>query len=183
VVLEDGREIDSELIVLCLGSGSPVFPFMPPAYRELLEREADGVQLYRHLIHPQIPNVAFAGYNHGFMHVPASEVGALWIGALLRGDLELPPVAEMEAAIEHVRAWKREHINYEPSRACAINTRFQQYLDILLMELGLSPRRKRNGVAELFQAYGAADYAGLLDEYEAARGRLPRPRRPSTLMT
>lgn len=185
VVLEDGSEIDSELIVLCLGSGTPVFPFMPPAYRELLERESDGVQLYRHLIHPQIPNVAFAGYNHGFMHVPASEVGALWIGALLRGDLELPPVAEMDAAIEHVRAWKREHINYEPSRSCAITTRFHQYLDVLLTELGLSAKRKRNGVAEWFQAYGAADYAGLLDEYEAARARQPQswPRRPSALMT
>lgn len=183
LVLEDGREIEADLVVLCLGSGSPVFPFMPAPYRELLEREHDGVQLYRHILHPRIPNLAFAGYNHGFMHVPASEVAALWVGAMLRGELLLPSVEEMEAAIEHVRAWKRANINFEPSRSCAVNTRFHQYLDIVLEELGLSPRRKRNFLAEQFERYEASDYANLLEEYQAAWAANPTPRRPSKLPT
>ncbi|KIG11964.1 hypothetical protein DB30_02265 [Enhygromyxa salina] len=37
IVLANGTELPCELVVVCLGSGSPVFPFMPARYRELLE--------------------------------------------------------------------------------------------------------------------------------------------------
>lgn len=73
----------------------------------------------------RIPRLAFAGYNHGFMHVPAAEIGALWFCAMLRGDIELPMVDAQERTIEVVREWKHAHIQYEPSRASAVSTRFQ----------------------------------------------------------
>ncbi|MCA9661865.1 MAG: NAD(P)/FAD-dependent oxidoreductase [Myxococcales bacterium] len=177
VLLDDGRELPCDTLLLCLGASSPRFPFMPERYRALLESEPDGVQLYRHILHPRIPRLAFAGFNHGFLHVPAAEVGALWMNAVLRGDLELPSVEAMEAAIAHIRGWKRQHINFEPSRSCAINTRFHQYLDILLHELGLNHRRKSNPLAELLVRYEAADYAGLIDEYRAARAAAGGPRK------
>ena len=183
VVLADGTKIPCEMVVLCLGSGSPVFPFMPPEYRALLEAEPDGVQLYRHVIHPQIPRLAIAGYNHGFFHVPAAEVGTLWVAAMLEGDLELPSRDAMEACIEHVRAWKREHVNFEPSRSCAVNTRYQQYLDILLDELGVDTRRKSNPLAEWFTRYVSSDYAGVIDEYQRNQAKHGRPRQPSARMT
>ncbi len=143
-VVRLGQEtaIPCDLVVLSVGNQSPSFPFMPTRYRQLLESEEDGVQLYRHLIHPRIPRFAFAGFNHGFMHVPTVEVSMLWLCAHLRGDLELPSIETMEACIEHIRGWKRAHIHFEPSRGCAVNTRFQQYLDILLQDLGLTPYRK-----------------------------------------
>ncbi|MEZ4384047.1 MAG: NAD(P)/FAD-dependent oxidoreductase [Nannocystaceae bacterium] len=183
VALDDGQTLACDALLLCLGASSPRFPFMPERYRALLESEPDGVQLYRHIIHPKIPRVAFAGFNHGFLHIPAAEVGALWMNAVLRGELELPPAAEMEATISHIQAWKREHINFEPSRSCAINTRYHQYLDILLGELGLRHKRKSNPLAELLVRYEAADYAGLLDEYRATRPAEGRPRRASALQT
>jgi hypothetical protein len=157
---------------------------MPEKYRQLLERENDGVQLYRHLIHPRIPNMAFAGFNHGFMHVPAVEVGMLWLSAWLNGDLQLPSADEMEKSIDTVRQWKREHINFEPSRSCAVNTRFQQYIDILLQDLGLSPYRKLPNIfAELFSQYGATDYAGIFEEYQQLRGSLRLPRKVMAIDT
>ena len=140
------------------------------------------MQLYRHLIHPHVEGVAFAGYNHGFMHVPSAEIGALWTAATWRGELVLPPAAEMERAVEHIRAWKRAHIHFEPSRSCAVNTRFQQYLDILLLDLGLSPYRKLpNPLAEVFGRYGAGDYAGIVDGW-LRRGPMPA-RKPVDLAT
>jgi hypothetical protein len=178
VRLSNGDVIHCDLVVLSLGSGSPRFPFMPEKYRQLLEKDYDGVQLYRHLIHPEIPNMAFAGFNHGFMHVPAVEVGMLWLSALLDGDLELPSVEEMENSMATVLEWKREHIHFEPSRSCAVNTRFQQYIDILLQDLGLSPYRKLPNVfAEVFGQYGATDYAGIFEEYQRHRDPLGPPRK------
>lgn len=181
--LADGREIACDLVVLSTGFGSPRFPYLPEGYRKLLESEPDGVQLYRHLLHPRVPRLAFAGYNHGFFHVPAVEVGMLWLGALLRGELELPPAAEMERQIEAVRQWKRDNILFEPSRSCAINTRYHQYLDVMLADLGLSPYRKRWALAELVAPYTAGDYAGLFEEYERNRAAGGGPRRPLPLAT
>ena len=182
VALSTGARIAADFIVLSLGSLAPRFPFLDPALRHLLEAEDDGVQLYRHVIHPQIPGLAFAGFNHGFMHVPAAEVGALWVAALWQGKMQLPPADKMADAMAHVLAWKRKHIHFEASRSCAVSTRFQQYIDIMLADLGVSPYRKLPNVfAEIFSAYGASDYRGVVDEFLAqpARG----PRRPLDLKT
>ena len=167
VILSDGTEIACDVVVTAVGSTTPTFPFLPDNYRLLLECEPDGVQLYRHLIHPRIPNLGFAGYNHGFMHIPAAEVGTLWLSAVVNGEMQLPSIEEMEQTIEYVRQWKRDNIHFEPSRSCAVSTRYQQYLDILLQDLGLSPNRKLpNPVAEIFARYSASDFAGLVQEYE-----------------
>jgi dimethylaniline monooxygenase (N-oxide forming) len=161
--------VDADIVVLALGSGSPVFPFLPQRYRDLLESEADGPQLYRHLLDPRIPRLAFAGYNHGFLHVPAVEVASSWLSVLLRGELELPSTEAMLATIDRVRTWKRTHIAFEPSRSCAVSTRYHQYLDVMLRDLGLSPYRKSNWFAELFTRYAAVDYAGLIEELQQRR--------------
>jgi len=115
------------------------------------------------------------------MHVPAAEIGAQWLACLFRGDLELPPAEAMERAVERVRAWKRAHIAFEPSRSCAVSTRYQQRIDILLGDLGVSPYRKLpNVVAVVFARYGSSDYAGVFGEVPQ-RGE--RPRRPLPLDT
>lgn len=44
--------------------------------------------------------MAFAGFNHGFMPVPAVEVGMLCLSAWPDGDLELPSAEEMENSID-----------------------------------------------------------------------------------
>ena len=172
LLLSGERHVPAELVVLSVGSATPAFPYLPPEYRTLLEGEPDGVQLYRHVIHPRIPALAFAGFNHGFMHVPAVEVGMLWLCAYLRGDLVLPTVEEMERSMQHIQAWKRAHIAFEPSRSCNVNLRFQQYIDILLADLGVSPYRKLpNVLAEVFARYGPEDYRGVVGEYERQRQR------------
>ena len=76
----------------------------------------------------------------------------------------------MERDVEHVRAWKRKHIHFEPSRSCAVNTRFQQYIDIMLADLRLTPYRKLPNVfAEIFGPYRPSDYEGVVGEHLAKR--------------
>lgn len=176
VQLENGTVIPCDVVVLSTGYLTPTFPFLPANYRELLEAEKDGTQLYRHLLHPRIPRLAFAGFNHGYMHVPAAEIGTQWLCAYLRGELELPSVEEMEKSIESVREWKRANIKFENARSCAVSTRFQQYIDILLKELEVSPYRKLpNPLAELFSRYEVSDYKGIYEEYERARAKRTAP--------
>jgi cation diffusion facilitator CzcD-associated flavoprotein CzcO len=177
IQLNSGCEIPCDLVVLSLGSKSPSYPFLPEKYRQILESESDGAQLYRHLIHPHIPRIGFAGFNHCFMHIPAVEIGTLWLCAYLRDEIQLPSAEEMDRSIEKVRKWKRDNIQFEPSRSVAVNTRFQQYIDILLKDLGISPYRKLPNVfAEIFGRYGSYDYAGIVDEYERRNERRTEPR-------
>jgi hypothetical protein len=176
--LSGGEHLDADIVVLSVGSKTPAFPFMPAQYRALLESENDGVQLYRHIVHPRIPNVGFAGFNHGFMHIPSAELGALWLCACLDGYLELPAANEMEASIDHVQGWKRAHVGFEPSRAVAVSTRYQQYNDILLKDLRLRAHRKTpNILAEAFVRYGPGDYRDVLGEYrrKASEGKSFKP--------
>ena len=176
VQLKNGAVIPCDVVVVSTGYLTPSFPFLPAPYRAWLEGEKDGPQLYRHMLHPRIPGLAFAGFNHGYMHVPSAEIATQWLCALLRGELELPSPEEMERSIEHVRAWKRANIKFENARSCAVSTRFQQYIDILLMELGVSPYRKLpNPLAELFSRYKASDYRGVFEEYEHARSKRTAP--------
>jgi dimethylaniline monooxygenase (N-oxide forming) len=176
VQLKDGTVIPCDLVILSLGYLTPTLPFLPDEYRRVLEAEKDGPQLYRHMLHPRVPRLAFAGFNHGYMHVPSVEVGIQWLCAHLQGDLVLPSCEEMERSIESVRKWKRANIKFENARACAVSTRFQQYIDILLKELQISPYRKLpNPFAELFSRYGAADYKGIYEIYEAARSKRTSP--------
>ncbi len=176
ITLKNGAEIDCDLVVLSVGYLTPTFPFLPENYRKLLEAEKDGPQLYRHLIHPRIPRLAFAGFNHGYMHVPSVEIGTQWLCAYLRNELELPLVAEMERSIEYIRTWKRANIKFENASMCAVSTRFQQYIDILLMELEVSPYRKLPNVfAEVFSRYEASDYKNIYEEYERNKAKRTSP--------
>ncbi len=184
VQLKNGLVIPCDIVLLSVGYLTPSFPFLPEKYRSLLEAEPDGVQLYRHLIHPHVPRLAFAGFNHGYMHASTVEIGTQWLCAYLRGELKVPPAEEMERSIESIRSWKRENIKFENARSCAVSTRFQQYMDILLKELQVSPYRKLPNVfAELFVRYEASDYKGVYEEYERAKSKRRAPLKTLSLDT
>jgi hypothetical protein len=184
VQLKNGRVIPCDVVVLSVGYLIPTFPYLPEKYRKLVEAEKDGTQLYRHLVHPRIPRLAFAGFNHGYMHVPSVEIGTQWLCAYWRGELEVPSVEEMERSIEHIRNWKRENIKFENARSSAVSTRFQQYIDILPKELDVSPYRKLPNVfAEVFSRYKASDYKGVYEEYEHKKAKRRTPLRTLPLDT
>ncbi len=110
------------------------------------------------------------------MHVPTVEIGTQWLCAYLRGELELPSVEQMERSIENVRQWKRDEYQIRKCALVRSSTRFQQYIDILLLELEVSPYRKLpNPFAELFSRYEAADYKGVYEEYERKKAKRTAP--------
>lgn len=91
VELTNGKRIQCDVVVLSLGNQTPSFPFLPEKQQWMMEREG-GAQLYRHILHPRINRMGFIGLNHCFLHMPAVEIGTLWLIATWRGELELPSV-------------------------------------------------------------------------------------------
>jgi dimethylaniline monooxygenase (N-oxide forming) len=183
LLLADGRSLPCDMVVLAVGHKAPAFPFLPERHRILMESEPDGAQLYRHVLHPRIPRLSFAGYNHGFLHVPGVEIAMIWLAAHLRGDLELPSPEEMERSAAAVRDWKRQHSLFEAARSYGIATRFHQYFDVMLADLGVSPYRKQNPLWELVGPYTAKDYRTVFEDHERARASGTAPRRPLPLDT
>lgn len=168
--LADGEAVQADIVVLALGYKRPSLPFLPADLREALAADADGAQLYRHIIHPHHPRIGFAGFNHNPLHIPSAEIAALWMDAEITGALTLPSPEAMAESVARVRDWKRANTNFEPTRAYYVGSHMHNYLDVLLGELGLNSRRKANRVAEMMAPYRAADYATIIDEYQRTRG-------------
>jgi dimethylaniline monooxygenase (N-oxide forming) len=180
LTLSDGTSVVADIVVLAIGFKTPDLPFLPADVRAAMAENPDGTQLYRHVLHPRMKRLGFAGFNHNPFHIPGVEVATVWMSAMMAGDIVIPSPDEMEASTHRVRDWKRANTIFEPTRAYWVANRFHNYLDTLLMELGVKPNRKGNPIAEIFSAYEPADYAGVVEEYERARGK---PRRTLPLDT
>ncbi|SHK30172.1 Predicted flavoprotein CzcO associated with the cation diffusion facilitator CzcD [Reichenbachiella agariperforans] len=167
LILSDGQKIEADMVCICCGNEAPTYGFLPETYAQYL-RVHGGPSLYRHQIDPRIPDLGFAGYNHGFMHIALCEMGTLWQIAAHQKDLQLPSETEMLASAQRVSQWKIAHSSYESTFNIAVSTRYQQHLDILLQDLGISQWRKLPNVpAEIFARYDPTDYKGVVEEYLA----------------
>ena len=79
----------------------------------------------------------------------------------------------------HVVAWKSHNIDFETTRSYGVNLRFQQYLDIIMQDLGLNPYRKMPNIFyEMFARYGPLDYATVVEEYFHNKKYRSRPLKP-----
>lgn len=170
LILEGDKKLKVDTVILCTGSPVVKFPFFSDELMEQLNLENNNtknLQLYRHLIHPSIPNLAFAGFNHSVMHMPGVEIGALWTDAFFRGTMKVPSNEKIMECMDRIRLWKQENIIDDAAHTICVNTRFHQYLDTLLFDLDISCYRKSNIILEVFQRYEMKEYDGVIDEYLA----------------
>ncbi|GBG24613.1 Flavin-containing monooxygenase FMO GS-OX-like 2 [Hondaea fermentalgiana] len=166
VQLESGETYDADTVLACFGAGKIYFPMLPQKYREIMEAHKLGVQLYRHTIHPDIPNVVFHGFNAGFMMIVTNEIAALWNVARLWGVLELPPREEMLDEMERIAAWKDANNSPSQPHYFAIGSRCIYLLDKMMHEMGLNRFRKMpNLYAEIFTSYKDRDYKDAQAEF------------------
>lgn len=170
LALTDGSEVKCDAVIFAIGYKPPLLEFLPEPIRSEIARETDGAQFYRHIVHPRLPRIAFSGFGHNPLHIPTSEMGALWVDAVWQGDLALPSPEAMEASAAKVRDWKRAHLNYESTRGYFVGEHLHNYFDVLLGDIGLNSKRKRGAMREMMDAYLVADYATLIDEYIKQRG-------------
>lgn len=89
VVLENGEQIECDVVIFGTGYKSD-YSFMPEAFKKT--QEADGVYLYRHIIHPDIDNMAFIGRAATFSNSLTSHLATVWLIKLLKGKFQLPYV-------------------------------------------------------------------------------------------
>jgi len=143
------------------------FPMLqsPPPYC-IIPRKKTQSRLYR-LTAPinGDRSVAFVGTMHTSGTAMISEIQSLWAIAYLEGKLRLPPVDEMRIEIAEANAWFRKRYLNLGEKCPNITFEYTAYIDLLLKDLGLEPKRKRNAVLEWLSPYKPRDYKGLVNEW------------------
>lgn len=132
-------------------------------------------RLYRHMVPPALikdRSIGFVGLATNFSVCVCSQIQALWLTAYLDGKLPLntsSPTFEEDvrwSTIFHSQFGKWRYpfgSRHHPDFVFDV----VPYLDWLLGDLGLKSHRKMGWWSETFEPYGAEDYRGLIEEFQA----------------
>ena len=135
-------------------------------------------------------SIVFLGYAQTFHTTLLAEVQALWAAAYLNNELaHASPFSATKGATSSRECLPgNDHILHET----ALHTEFGKwrsprtngghvypnfvfdvlpYIDMLLGDLGVSPRRKSSAWAHWMEPHGMRDYTGLVEEWKEATGR------------
>jgi len=163
------------------------FPFLPIEVLEGIGIEQDGTYLYRHMVHPAAPGIAWVGANISTLsNTLTHSIQAKWLLGLLQGSHELPDRVVMLEEVEALKAWKREVLPMRNDRGSTIMLHQLHYHEELLEDLAEETCLKQRGACclvrywyELVQAYLPADYAPVLRQDAAEEAgyyeRIPAP--------
>merc|ERR1719221_1794233 len=163
VVLSDGTQIQADVVIYGTGFGKS-YAIFDKATQKKLAVQRDGLYLYRNIIPPAVPNLAFVGSEVStFNNILTHGIQALWLQRYLKGHVKLPPRGKMERCIEQERSWKRSWMPASSARASIWQLHMVQYHDNLLKDMGERYKRKVgcNPLAEVFSPYTAFDYKKL----------------------
>ena len=165
IVLQNDEHIGADLVILATGWRTD-YDFFNDDVMPALQIDDDGFYLYRHLVHPDLPNLAFLGCHAiTYQAVLTSSLQARWLAELIKGRHRLPSREAMRREIGEMKAWKRAWMPARASRGAMIGLHQLHYHDELVRDMGLDPRRKTGLLAplkELFAPYVCQDYATVV---------------------
>jgi len=134
----DGSAEDADVVVYCTGY-KITFPFFD---EELISAPDNHIELFRRVMHPDIPNVFFIGLLQPLGAImPLAEAQGAWVGELLLGEYEPPSRAQLLADIAADQAAMRAR--YVASKRHTIQVDFDDYLHALAKERRAGAERAR----------------------------------------
>jgi dimethylaniline monooxygenase (N-oxide forming) len=164
VVLKDGTELTVDCVVLATGWKND-FGYLSDDARAALGTDDDGFYLYRHMLHPDLPNLAFVGRATAVSNILTHSLQARWLAELIEGRVRLPDRSAMLSEIEDIKSWKRSWMPFSPARSTRLFMHAQHYNDELMKDIGVDPLRKRGVFAplkELLAPYEPSDYQEIV---------------------
>jgi len=160
--LEGGKSISAQVVVLATGYRRE-FQFLSERERAALYDASGAILLYRALINPDIPCMAFNGFNGVGPCQLTAEVGATWLVKWVEGCVQLPGHAAMMKTIGQELELRRHVVSTKIGDGFYITPFTYGYLDQLLRDLGLPPAdRNRRLFDWLFTPLDPTDYRDLI---------------------
>jgi hypothetical protein len=171
VELENGTRVRADVVVFGTGFRQEV-PFLDPSVRAKVQDEAGIFHLYRNLVHPDVPRLAFVGYNGSLYSQLTSEIGARWAARWFMGELQLPSREAVLREIEARWTWVRQNRPDGVAGGTCIVPFTLHYVDDLLRDMGArTVRRPLNRIREVMLPFDPSVYASLKAELDRNRAR------------
>lgn len=123
-------------------------------------------RLWKSIVPPTDPTIAFVGRVMLGNHFRAAEVQALFVCAVLDGCLTLPCQHTMYTDIAKVVSWCRRRYLMKGRSGNWFYWDLIPYTDMLLETLGLTSHRQKAWYRDLFKPCVARDLEGLIKEYK-----------------
>lgn len=164
LTLENGSRVEADVVVLATGWKTD-YSFLPEVARKHIKFEEDGFYLYRHMMHPDVPNLLFIGAASTFCNILTQNLQARWLVELIKGNHQLPSRNSMLREMAEMMEWKRKWMPSGPNRGARLGLHMQHYHDELLKDFGEIPRRKVGVFApfkELMAPYQPSDYSAVV---------------------
>ena len=157
--MTNGEKVNVD-VVICATGWKHDYSFLPSS---LLDRiyDEDGMHLYRHMVHPDLPGMAFVGGVQGINSATCFAIQATWVARYLTGQLSLPSGQEQLDEIESLKTWNQAFVTSRPNRSQILNLHQLPYIDDLMEDMGLSKRRK-NILIDKFVPYHSIDYQDVV---------------------
>ena len=157
VVFTDGSRVQADIVVYCTGY-KITFPFFD---EDFISAPDNHIELYRRVVHPDVPNLFFIGLLQPLGAVmPLSEAQGRWVADHLRGEYALPPREQLLAEMRADQA--AMHKRYVASKRHTIQVDFDDYLYDLAKERRRGAERARlAGFALPVPALAAQDAAAV----------------------
>lgn len=158
--------IDTDLVIFATGWKKD-YSFFETDVKELLDIQNDGLYLYKRMLPPAVPGLAFIGSEAAtIFNSTCSGLQAEWLARKLAGisklqnnDLEYEAmVAEVHAFQTYARSWMPQ----TSSRSALVLLHQLHYYDQLLRDMGEESSRKSNIVTEYLGSYYSRDYNGII---------------------
>jgi len=135
-LLSSGETVPADIVVCGTGWQQRV-PFLSEALMRRVTDARGNFRLYRSMLPVGVPRLAFNGYNSSFFSQLNCEIGAVWLGDLLKGGLKLPPQATQNATIDQRLAWMEARTDGKHSKGTNIIPFSVHHIDELLLDMGL----------------------------------------------
>lgn len=160
--LSTGEVVPADIIVCGTGWHQRA-DFLPPDVLAKVTDAEGNFRLYRSIVPLGVPRLLFNGYNSSFFSQLNAEVGAMWIGEYMTGNLTLPPVDEQNRFIDERLAWMDERTGGKHCKGTNIVPFSLHQIDELLADIDLTlPRTTR--FKQWLMSVDAAQFAPLQEK-------------------
>ncbi|MEM6753250.1 MAG: NAD(P)-binding domain-containing protein [Cyanobacteria bacterium P01_C01_bin.38] len=133
--LESGEKLQADVVVFGTGFHQDI-TFLENKYRQFILDENGNFKMYRNLIHPDIPNMGFLGYNSSFFSPLTSEVGAWWLAEYIKGNLVLPTLPQMRVEMDKQLSWNIDNLPPDFAYGTCVTPFDFHYLEDLIEDMG-----------------------------------------------
>ena len=171
VKLANGQELQADIVIFGTGFRQEL-PFIQEEYRRHIVDEDGNFNFYRHLIHPNVPQMGFVGYNSSLYSQLTAEVGAWWLAEYVKGNLLLPSPSAMYQEMAANMDWMKTQYHSMIGKGACFTSFSLRYSEELMEDMGANNQLAVwKGISQIMMPVDSSLYSKLRQELKSQRLR------------